>query len=102
VSGGAGLCRDGWLLLPSHLPAALTRRLAAQLDAAYGDYRALQLRNGIGEGTDGTLHHLPCAGDVFLELLEADHGQVIVQSFFDGPYILNTYGGVLNLPNDAS
>jgi hypothetical protein len=102
VNTAASLDVNGWVLLPSHLPAALTRRLADQLDAAYVDYRALQLRNGIGEGTDGTLHHLPCAGDVFLELLDADHGQAIVQSFFDGPYILNTYGGVLNLPNDAS
>jgi hypothetical protein len=102
MTGDPRLCRDGWALLPSHLPGGLTRRLAAQLDEAYGEYRALQLRNGMGEGTDGTLHHLPCAGGVFLELLEADHGQAVLQSFFDGPYILNTYGGVLNLPNDAS
>ena len=42
------------------------------------------------------------SGGAFLELLDADHGQPSLQSFFDGPYILNTYGGVLNLPNDAS
>jgi len=102
VTGSLDLDRVGWLLLPSHLPGELTRRLAAELDAAYGDYRALQLRNGIGEGTDGTLHHLPCVGGAFLELLEADHGQPFLQTFFDGPYILNTYGGVLNLPNDVS
>ena len=96
------LDRDGWLLLPSRLPHAVTLRLSSELDAVYTDQRALQVRNGVGVGTAGTVHHLPCAGGVFLELLEQDHGQAALQSFFGAPYILNTYGGVLNLPNDES
>jgi len=94
--------RDGWALLPVKLSPELVARLARQLDDVYAQYRALQIRNGVGEGTAGTLHHLPCAAGVFLELLEHDHGQRLLEQFFCGPYILNAYGGLLNLPNDLS
>jgi phytanoyl-CoA dioxygenase PhyH len=93
---------DGWTLLPSVLPADLIERLRRGLEAVYAEQRAMQIRNGVGEGTDGTVHHLPCAGGAFIELLEREHGQSVLRQFFGGPYILNTYGGVLNLPSDVS
>jgi len=96
------LCDNGWALLPSRLSADRVGRLTSQLDAVYAEQRALQLRNGVGDGADGTVHHLPCAGGAFLDLLEDDHGQALLERFFQGPYILNTFGGVLNLPNGAS
>jgi len=96
------LREDGWALLPSVLPTDLVTRLARQLDGAYMVQRAVQLRNGVGDGTAGTVHHLPCAGGAFLELLEGEHGQTLLEWFFRGPYILNTFGGVLNQPNDTS
>jgi hypothetical protein len=96
------LHENGWAMLPSRVPAERVSRLSRQLDAVYAEQRALQLRNGVGDGTDGTVHHLPCAGGAFLELLEQDHGQTLLERFFQGPFILNTFGGVLNLPNDAS
>jgi hypothetical protein len=103
TDAAAGALRDdGWVVLPAVLPADLVGRLASALDMAYQDQRALQLRNGVGDGSDGTVHHLPCADRVFLDLLEQDYGQTLVQQYFDGPYILNTYGGVLNLPSAAS
>lgn len=93
---------NGWTLLPSIVPPDLVARLTAELERVYHDQRALQLRNGVGAGTDGTVHHLPCAGGPFLELLESGYGQSLLAQFFGGPYILNTYGGVLNLPSDPS
>jgi len=96
------LREDGWTLLPSLIDAARLDCLRRELDAVYGQHRALQLRNGVGDGTAGTVHHLPCAGGAFLELLEGDHGQAFLEAYFEGPYILNTFGGVLNLPNDLS
>jgi Phytanoyl-CoA dioxygenase (PhyH) len=98
----AALVRDGWTMLPAWLPRDLVDRLARDLDGACADQRPLQLRNGVGDGTDGTVHHLPCAGGSFLELLEGDHGQHLLESYFRGPFILNTYGGLLNLPGDPT
>jgi hypothetical protein len=96
------LNRDGWVLLPSVLPADLVERLRADLEAAYVTQRAIQVRNGVGDGTDGTVHHLPLAGGSFLELLERHVCGDLLDGFFGGPYILNTFGGVLNLPGDPS
>ena len=78
---GRALREDGWTLLPSLVPAAFVTRLAQELDAAYRDQRALQLRNGVGDGADGTVHHLPCAGGAFLELLEEDQDRRCSDSF---------------------
>lgn len=99
---GNALHQDGWTLLPSIVPGELVARLADELDGVYREQRALQVRNGVGQGTDGTVHHLPCAGGAFLDLLEQNHCQSLLDQFFQGPYILNTYGGVLNLPSDVS
>jgi len=99
---GNALEQEGWTLLPSIVSAELVARLNGELAVVYQQQRALQLRNGVGEKTDGTVHHLPCAGGAFLELLERNHGQTLLERFFQGPYVLNTYGGVLNLPNDVS
>ena len=96
------LRENGWAMLPSRVPAERVSRLTRQLDVVYAEQRVMQLRNGVGDGTDGTVHHLPCAGGAFLEFLEQEHGQPLVEQYFQGPYILNTYGGVLNLPHDAS
>lgn len=98
----AALHDRGWALVPSVVDAPFLARLTAELDRVYTEQRALQVRNGVGAGADGTVHHLPCAGGAFVELLERDHGQTILEHFFEAPYILNTYGGVLNLPNETS
>ncbi len=96
------LCERGWTLLPSALPRDFVDRLARELEAAYAQQRAIQLRNGVGDGADGTVHHLPCAGGAFLELLAWLPGRALLERYFDGPYILNTFGGVLNLPTNVS
>jgi len=96
------LCGQGWALLPDVVPAATVARLIGELERVYHDQRALQVRNGVGGGTDGTVHHLPCAGGAFIEFLDSGYGQAVLDAFFAGPYILNTYGAVLNLPNDPS
>jgi hypothetical protein len=98
----SALDQDGWTLLGSLVSGDLLVQLASELEAAYEEQRGLQLRNGVGQGTDGTVHHLPCAGGAFLELLERNPCHGLLEQYFQGPYILNTYGGVLNLPHDAS
>ena len=102
IEHSLALREAGWTLLPSIVPAERVARLVQALDEVYAQQRPIQMRNGVGEGTDGTVHHLPCAGDVFLDFLAEGHGQVLLDRHFDGPYILNTFGGLLNLPADAS
>jgi hypothetical protein len=77
-------------------------RLNADLQIAYAVNRELQLQNGVGDGTDGAVHHLVCQGGSFLELLEDNPCPPYLDRFFGGAYILNTFGGVLNLPGKLS
>lgn len=93
---------QGWALVPGVVDAELRIRLIDQLEQAREHQRAIQLANGVGDGTDGTVHHLPLAGGAFLELLEREPLPGVMEAFFAGPYIINTYGGVLNLPSNLS
>jgi hypothetical protein len=92
----------GWSLLSGVLPAREVGALAVGLQAAYETQRLLQVRNGVGDGMDGTVHHLPLMADTFVRFLEALPCVELLETFFDGPYILNTFGGVLNLPDNVS
>jgi len=96
------LREQGWVLVPGAVDQDLRARLVAELEQAHEVQRRIQVANGVGEGTDGTVHHLPLAGGAFLELLERQPCAGLLDSFFGGPYIVNTYGGVLNLPGNLS
>ena len=46
----------GWTLLRAAVPRDAISQLARQLEDVYAQQRALQLRNGVGDGADGTVH----------------------------------------------
>src|SRR5438034_9768689 len=94
----APLAREGWTLAPTSVERDLLERLRADLATAYQRCRQIQIANGVGDGTDGTVHHLPCFEQSFLDFLECGCGDAELSSFFGGPYILNSHAGVLNLP----
>ena len=96
------LDRDGWALVPAVVDATLRARLVEELERAHEKQRKIQVANGVGEGTDGTVHHLPLAGGAFLELIDCGMLSEVLDAFFGAPYIINTYGGVLNLPSNVS
>jgi hypothetical protein len=96
------LGRDGWALVERAVASDLLVRLRADLESAYAAQRGIQIRNGVGDGTNGTVHHLPIAGGSFLEFLERRFCGELLDAFFGGPSILNTFGGVLNQPDDLS
>ena len=84
----------GWLVVDRFVDEALVERMRADLDRAYVACRRLQVANGIALDTEGTLHHLVGQGDSFLEFI--DRLAPLVPHFeahFDGPFILNSFGG---------
>lgn len=80
--------------------------LSQAMDKSYEVCRSVQVSNQVQEVTDGTVHHLLATGDaIFLNLLEricASMLGVFIDQFFRGKYILNSYGGVINLSNNPS
>lgn len=98
----ARLANDGWVLLPGVVDSDMIDRLNADLGRAYAVQREIQVRNGVGEGTDGTVHHLPAMRGSFLDFLDRGYCAGILREFFGGPYVVNTFGGVLNMPRDVA
>lgn len=97
------LLSKGWTILADMVDASLIGKLRFEMDAAYETCRSIQVKNGIGDDMDGTVHHLLCFEGAFLEFLEKSYCRETLSGFFASPfYILNTYGGVINLPNKAS
>jgi hypothetical protein len=96
------LARDGWVVFPRLVDPAFVARLLEDLERAYVAQREMQIRHGVGEGTDGTVHHLACMQASFLEFLDRNYCGDRLTRFFSGAYVLNTFGGVLNRPLDVT
>lgn len=94
--------KNGWTIIDNLVTSELTGDLRVEIDLAYEECRSIQVKNGIEANTDGTVHHLLAFGGAFLFFLEKLYCHEILAGFFNAPYILNTYGGVINLPQKAS
>ena len=92
----------GWTIIPNLVEKNLTLDLRSKIDEAYETCRSIQKMNGIEANTDETVHHLLSFKDCFLTFLEKMYCHEILERYFNAPYILNTYGGVINLPHKAS
>lgn len=89
----------GWASSPSVLPAAQVEALRTALGRAYEVCRGVQLANGIGDKTDGTVHHVVGLDPAFVALIDPPPLLETMRAFFGGNFILNSYGGVINLKN---
>lgn len=96
----------GWVKLPNLIDENLLQELRTGIDDAYLFCRGIQINNGLETNTDGTVHHLPAVGNpVFIKLLNeltTEKVQNFLTRYFEGKYILNSYGGVLNMKNNPS
>ena len=95
------LGEKGWAVAPERVSADLVEGCRRDLDNAYRVCRALQIRNGVERNTDGTVHHVVDLGDHFLRLLETLPILDVAGEYFGGKFILNSYGGVFNLPGST-
>jgi hypothetical protein len=97
---------NGFVKIESALNSNYCDKLIKGIESGYQVCRSIQIKNGISDFTDGTLHHLILTGDeIFLDLLKklvTDEMNNIITTFFDGKYILNTYGAVKNLKSKPS
>ncbi len=92
----------GWVHFPSVLSADFVSKLGQDLESAYNRCREMQVAKGLDTGTYGTAHHILGNGNSLDELLRRRTMHTEVAAFLGGPYILNSYGGVLNRPGHAA
>jgi Phytanoyl-CoA dioxygenase (PhyH) len=96
----------GYTIIPSFLDEGFTHELKESMSRSYDLCKSIQVRNGIDATTDGTVHHLIASGDkIYSDLIDRICRSDIfkfIQDYFGGNYIINSYGGVINLPLGCS
>ncbi|MBA3663508.1 MAG: phytanoyl-CoA dioxygenase family protein [Bacteroidetes bacterium] len=87
----------GWIIFHEVVDPALIERLKNDLEASYKIRRPIQENNGVDTNTAGTAHHLLADGKSFFKFLSNLYLDEEIKEYFEGNYILNTFGGNLNL-----
>jgi ectoine hydroxylase-related dioxygenase (phytanoyl-CoA dioxygenase family) len=84
----------GWIIFDNYLDPSFVNELIHDLEAAYKVCRDIQLKNGIAAETEGTVHHLIGMGDSFFEFLDRLEPLIpYLELYFQGKFILNSFGG---------
>lgn len=92
------IAERGYTILPSRLDDTLLLRLGHDLPLR-AQACASMLRNAGMDDSGGTVaHHIVGGDDAAFEFLNTDVADSIITSFFDGSFILNSYGAVNNAP----
>jgi ectoine hydroxylase-related dioxygenase (phytanoyl-CoA dioxygenase family) len=87
----------GWFLFEDVVDPALLDELIVDLEQSYEIRRPIQIKNGVDANTEGTAHHLLADGKSFIEFMNRAYLDEFLKSYFGGNYILNAFGGNLNL-----
>jgi ectoine hydroxylase-related dioxygenase (phytanoyl-CoA dioxygenase family) len=87
----------GWITFDNVVDPSLIDKLKTDLEASYKVRRPIQEQNGVDVDTAGTAHHLLADGKSFFDFLSGLYLDEEIKEYFGGNYILNTYGGNLNL-----
>lgn len=89
----------GWVLYPGQLTPAECAELAADSERAYAVCREVQIRNGVaGPSMEGAAHHVVGYGGALDRFIDALPLHAEIERWFDGKYILLTYGAAINPP----
>ncbi|WP_168795577.1 phytanoyl-CoA dioxygenase family protein [Paraburkholderia aromaticivorans] len=91
------LATAGWTVLPGLIRSELLDSLVEALGPSLALRDEIRRRNGVLENSAGTLHHLLMDEPCYVELLaELSALEPVFKGYFDGNFVLNSYGGVIN------
>src|SRR6478609_825488 len=95
------LKEKGYTIVPSFFEDQYMDIVSKSIDNSYKLCRKIQIENGIDAITDGTVHHLLAINDnIYLDILTIIAASPLynfIKGFFGGNFIINSYGGVINL-----
>ena len=86
----------GWVVFEHAVPEKLIARLKVDLATKEAECRSWQVRNGIAEDTSGSAHHVLGDENSLDEFIAALYLDEFIERWFEGPYILNSFGASLN------
>jgi hypothetical protein len=96
----------GYTKIQNYFELDFCEKINKSIDKSYEFCRTIQIKNGVDQITDGTLHHLIATKDpIYIEILNKIVDNKIydfIKEYFNGNFILNSYGGVKNLKSKPS
>lgn len=94
---------NGFFIFHNLFPQSFVTKMVLDVENAYKICRAIQIKNKVDKDTEFTLHHLIGQGESFLEFIEMiEPLNVFFESYFEGKYILNSFGGAINTARSRS
>jgi ectoine hydroxylase-related dioxygenase (phytanoyl-CoA dioxygenase family) len=91
------LATAGWTVIPQLIRTDLIDSLVDALAPSLALRNEIRQRNGVLDNSAGTLHHLLMDSECYVELLaEFAVLEPVFKRYFDGNFVLNSYGGVIN------
>jgi len=100
------LSEYGFTIIDSFFDDQFVNEINRSLARSYDLCRKIQIENGIDAVTDGTVHHLIASHEmVYINVLDKiceSETFNFIKDYFNGNFIINSYGGVINLPEKPS
>lgn len=100
------LKEKGYTIIPSFFDKTFMNTVSDSMDQSYKFCREIQIKNEIDAITDGTVHHLLVTNDsIYLDILEKISNSPVyefIKNYFNGNFIINSYGGVINITSKPS
>lgn len=99
---GLDLQRLGYAVVPDVFEAPFLARLRDDLERWIDRCDAIRQRNGLGASMRGVAHHLLGEPDAMADLVRSLPMHDAMREHFGGPYILNSFGGLMHVDGPAS
>ena len=89
---------DDYALLPNIVNSSMITTLRTALPGHQDQSRKIRLRNGVPGHADGSAHHVLGLKDAIHDFLAQDYVDALLQAYFEGPFIVNSYSAIDNQP----
>lgn len=96
------LQRLGYTVQPGVFEAPLLARLRNDLEAWIARCDAIRQRNGLGASMRGVAHQVLGENDALAELIQRLPLDEVIRGHFGGPYVLNSYSGLMHVDGPAT
>jgi len=92
----------GWVIFEEMIDLELIEKMRVDIVLAYKRCRNIQMLNGIPDNNAHTVHHLIGEEPSFFNYLEETPIHEYVARYFEGEFILNSFGGAINTTDSSN
>ena len=94
------LNEQGYTVASQFFDQSFVNRLINDLDSWIGSAAAVRRKMGLGDVMAGVAHHILGKDDSMGDLIKRLPFDDVLREYFEGPYILNSFGGLKNVNAD--